>query len=293
MGILHNFLAAGHIPLRITNRIGRRIGLRPDGCLRVLTYHGIAPLEENRFANQLKWLSKSWRFISPELFVAMIQGNEPIRGNNLLVTFDDGLLSNRWAAETILNSLGVKALFFVPTDFIEIKDPIEQRGFMARNIWPGTDPSTIAPHLRSMNWDDLSFLLEEGHSIGAHTKSHPRLSELEFEPDLVEEIVGSGDRLESKLGVSIRHFAFPFGNLTSFTPKALKVARRRFEFIYSVIRGDNVKTARSWAIRRDPILPSDSLNLVGALLEGGADILYSRRARTLESWGTEIKFTSV
>lgn len=287
MEILHNFLATGHIPLRLMNDFCRRIGLQPDGCLRVVMYHDLAPQENNRFASQLRWLSKSWRFLSPKLFVAMMRGDEPIRGRNLLVTFDDGFASNRWAAETILNQLGIKALFFVPSDFIELDDPEKQRIFMGKNVWPGTAPTTLARHLRSMNWDDLSYLLEEGHSIGAHTKSHARLSELKSETDLVDEIIGSGDQLESKLGVNIRHFAFPFGNLASFSPEALEVSRRRFEFIYSGIRGDNLKNTPTWAIRRDAISCSDSLSLIGALLEGGADFLYKRDVKTLEFWGTK------
>lgn len=287
MEILHNILATGHIPLRLANGLCRFIGLKPDGCLRVLMYHDIAPQEVNRFANQISWLNKSWRFISPELFEAMIRGNEPICGHNLLVTFDDGFISNRWAAETILKQLGIKAIFFVSSDFMELDDPEQQRIFMGKNIWPGTNSTLLAKHLRSMNFGDLAYLLEEGHSIGAHTKTHARLSELKSETDLVEEIIGSADRLESKLGVSIRHFAFPFGNLASFSPEALAVSRRRFEFIYSGIRGNNLKNTATWAIRRDAISCSDSLSLVGVLLEGGADFLYKRDVKTLESLGTK------
>jgi peptidoglycan/xylan/chitin deacetylase (PgdA/CDA1 family) len=287
MGIAHNFLAAVHIPLRLANGFSRVTGLKPDGCLRVLMYHDIAPHEKEGFDSQLRWLKKSWRFISPELFVAMIQGDEPIHGRNLLVTFDDGFVSNRWAAETVLNQLDIKAMFFVSPDFIELDDPEQQRIFLCKNVWPGTSPTMLAKHLRSMNWDDLAYLLEEGHLIGAHTKTHARLSQLKPEKDLAEEIIGSGDQLESRLGVSIRHFAFPFGHLTSFSPKSLEVARQRYEFVYSGIRGDNLKNTPTWAIRRDAISPSDSLSLVGALLEGGADLLYSRDIKTLVSWGTK------
>ena len=135
-----------------------------------------------------------------------------------------------------------------------------------------------------MNWNDLRALLEDGHTIGAHTRSHARLSELKTEAELVAEIVASGDRLESELGVRIQHFAFPFGNLASFSPTALSVARRRFSFIHSGLRGDNVKALSPWLVRRDAISPRDTLNLVGALLEGGADFLYARDVAKLDVW---------
>jgi hypothetical protein len=43
----------------------------------------------------------------------MISGNEPIQDNNLLITFDDGLISNRIVAEKILNPMGIKAIFLL------------------------------------------------------------------------------------------------------------------------------------------------------------------------------------
>ena len=56
----------------------------------------------------------------------MISGSEPIQGNNLLITFDDGLISNRIVAEKVLNPLGINAIFFVVTDFIDINNNIER-----------------------------------------------------------------------------------------------------------------------------------------------------------------------
>lgn len=289
MGILHQLLAVGHIPLKLKNEFSRRIGLRPDGCLRVIMYHDIAPHEMKGFASQIRWLSKSWRFIPPELFESMIHCQESIRGRNLLVTFDDGFASQKEAAETILDPLGIKALFFIPTDFIDLDDPEKQRIFMGRHLWPGKAPITFAQHLRSMNWDDLSYLLEDGHSIGAHTKSHARLSELKLETEMVEEIIGSGDRLESKLGASVKHFAIPWGNLASISPAALEIILRRFPFVYSAMKGDNANGSPAWAIRRNGMYPSNSLSLVGSVLEGGADFRYGKDLATLESWGLGVK----
>ena len=66
----------------------------------------------------------------------MISGLEPIQDNNLLITFDDGLISNRIVAEKVLNPLGIKAIFFVVTDFIDIKNVDDARQFVADNIIP-------------------------------------------------------------------------------------------------------------------------------------------------------------
>ena len=284
MTVFHHILAIGHKPLRCGNAIGRRVGVKPSGSLRVLIYHDIPLGEQEKLAVQLRWLAREWRFVSADQYAAMVEGDEPIQGRNLLLTFDDGFISNRWVADAVLSPLGIRALFFVATDFIDFEDSDASRGFVTQRLWPGVGLANVPAHWRNMNWNDLRALLEDGHTIGAHTRSHARLSELKTEAELVAEIVASGDRLESELGVRIQHFAFPFGNLASFSPTALSVARRRFSFIHSGLRGDNVKALSPWLVRRDAISPRDTLNLVGALLEGGADFLYARDVAKLDVW---------
>ena len=103
------------------------------------------------------------------------------------------------------------------------------------------------------------------------------------------EIIECADVLKSKLGVEIEHFAYPFGNLASFSPSALAVAMQRFKFIYTGLRGDNAVGVQAWALRRDAIDPPNSLRLIGALLEGGADIGYARDFSKYLSWGPNKK----
>lgn len=134
-----------------------------------------------------------------------------------------------------------------------------------------------------MSIDDLKFIIDNGHTIGGHTSNHRRLSEI-MNQDLEEEIVNSADFLEQKLSVKIEHFAYTFGDLASFTPSALAVARSRFKYIHTGMRGDNSGMRNSWAIRRDSLSANDSKSLVGAFLEGGADRFYSSDLATYESW---------
>ena len=48
-------------------------------------------------------------------------------GDNLMITFDDGFFSNRDIAEKILNPMGIQALFFVVSDFVNIDDHDEAK----------------------------------------------------------------------------------------------------------------------------------------------------------------------
>lgn len=285
MSLKHRLLAAAYPNLRLGNALLRYTGARPSGRLRVLIYHDIAPHEEDRFAAHLRWLARSWRFVDPQRFAAMVSGEETVREDNLLLTFDDGFASNRLVAERVLNPMGIRALFFVVSGFAELTADDDRPAFIARNIYPGMDPKAMPDHWRNMTWDELGYLLETGHSVGAHTATHVRLSQVVGADELESEIVGSADVLARRLGVKIEHFAYAFGNLASFSAVALAAARRRFSYIYTGLRGDNAHGVPLWAIRRDAIAPDNPLSLVGAFLEGGADRRYTADLAKYQSWG--------
>jgi peptidoglycan/xylan/chitin deacetylase (PgdA/CDA1 family) len=280
----HSVMAAGYPVFKVAKSIGCLLGIASPDSLRVLTYHDIAPKEERHFAAQLRWLARSWRFVSAEQFVSLISNHEPIRGRNLLLTFDDGFASSRRVAEQVLEPMGIRALFFTVSDFVSIEDRREAREFIVQHIQPGCSVNDLPAHLYNMGWSDLEFLLERGHSIGGHTRTHARLSCLMSEFDLEREIISSADTLANRLGTTIEHFAYTFGDLASFSPLALAVARRRFRFIYSGLRGDNARGVPPFALRRDAVTPQDSRPLLGAYVEGAADYRYAHSGIQLASW---------
>jgi len=250
----------------------------------VLIYHDINPSLCEAFANQLRWLSRRWKFVSPAQFGAMVDGEVPIRGDNLMLTFDDGFASNRLIAEKVLNPMGIKALFFVVSDLVAIDNQEKAKEYIDRNIKSVESGQEIPYDWNNMGWSDLESLLEQGHVIGGHTKTHARLSDITEPALLYDEIVRSADSLERYLRTKIEHFAYTYGNLASFSPEAMAVARNRFCYVYSGLRGDNAPGVFSAALRRDSIKASDSHCLIGAFLEGGADPLYAGKRRVLDQW---------
>lgn len=279
----HDVLAAGYLPLRVKNRLLRAKSTRSPGRLRVLLYHDIPPNCEVVFASQLRWIRRNWRFVTPGEFELMISGEAPIKDDCVLLSFDDGFSSNRSVVENILNPMGIKAVFFVVTNFIKLTKADDWRGFISKFIYPAYTPQEVPDHWKNMTWSDLSYLLDTGHIIGAHTANHKKLCDVS--PNLLHgEIVCGADELASKLGVSIEHFAYTFGSLASFSAAALTVAKARFPYIYTGMRGDNATSFQPQAIRRDAAAPIDSNFLLGSLLEGGADSIYSGDLKIYESW---------
>jgi peptidoglycan/xylan/chitin deacetylase (PgdA/CDA1 family) len=292
MSIHHQLLSHLNPMLRLVRGVGVKSGMISGNCLRVLIYHDIPANELDHFESQLCWLKKSWNIITPAQFEQMISGTEPIIGNNLLITFDDGFLSNRIAADQVLNKLNIKALFFVISDFVSIDDHDEALKFIADHIIPGSTISDIPKSWGNMQWDDLQVLLEQGHTIGCHTKTHVRLSDCQNEADLAEEIVASADVIMKNLGNIVNHFAYTFGDLESCSQLAQIIAMRKFNFIYSGLRGNNSLNTLPFAIRRDAAADR-SINseyilfnnkLLDSFLGGFADFRYTESKKILDSW---------
>ncbi len=129
----------------------------------------------------------------------------PYAGRTVVVTFDDAYRSVLELALPILDRLGLPGTVFVPTRFAG-------GGLLAS--WSGVDVYLDGPdahELAVMSWEELGRLSSLGWEIGSHTRSHPRLTQLE-DRELLDELVGSREDCEQGLGVPCRSVAFPYGD---------------------------------------------------------------------------------
>ncbi len=264
--------------------------------LRVILYHDIPEKEHQLFSKQLIWLKQYWNFVDPEDFCLMIRGEKPIVGKNLLITFDDGFYSNRQVAEFVLKPLNIKGIFFIVPKFIDLHNKSSLQDFVQSNIFPNSKSKYSHSTWQSMSWSDIEWLLCNGHTIGSHTFSHARLSELKTIKELEYEIVESKKIIMKNLGVSVDNFAYTFGDIDSFSKQALNIAMKHYKFIYSGLRGSNKKSHATRCIRRDAAANQDSnLNyllydtkLLAAFLNGFADFKYSRDLKKLDMWANSL-----
>lgn len=284
MSYKHQILAAGYPFFRMKNFARSRVTSQSANRLRVLVFHDIPPNCIGQFSEQIRWLKRQWRFIDFETFGAIIEGSRPLVEDSLLLTFDDGFYSNYLVAKSVLDPLNIKAIFFVVSGFIDTESEIESRNFIAKGIRGDMSPETMPSHWTSMSWEDLRKLHGSGHTIGAHTATHARLSELSDDLSYIREIVTSADYIESKIDNYVNSFAFTFGDYSSMNKKALMIAGNRFQYIFSSLRGDNAIGTQSRMVCRDTIAPNDSKWLIGSLLEGGADSLYMESRFECCSW---------
>jgi peptidoglycan/xylan/chitin deacetylase (PgdA/CDA1 family) len=174
----------------------------------ILAYHSVSPtwtvdtsVTPERLREQLELLmGKGYRGLT--LSDAL---RAPARQKAMVVTFDDAHISVYEQARPILDELGVPGTIFVPTDY---PDSGRVMGWKGYDMWVGT------PHeheLACMSWAQLREVADAGWEIGAHTCSHPFLTELP-EPQLHRELQGSRAAVEEHLERPCPTLAYPYSD---------------------------------------------------------------------------------
>lgn len=107
---------------------------------------------------------------------------------------------------------------------IGAKTPAGKREEFVQKVESSLEVQTCRLRLM-MNWEEVRGLKDAGHTIGAHTLSHPNLAHVS--PDEARsEIAESKKRIESKLGDAIHHFSYPHPALNpQWTQQTLEFTR--------------------------------------------------------------------
>ncbi len=174
----------------------------------ILLYHRIAKVSNDpvmlcvspeNFEKHIIFLKEKYKII-PLLELSNKITNKTLEGDELAITFDDGYKDNLTNALPILEKYNIPATIFVTTSQIGEKASFEwDYGYSEK------DRATF------LSQDEIKKLSENRLiDIGAHTHTHPRLSDLN-ENIQIEEITKSKDILEQITGKKIKLLAYPFG----------------------------------------------------------------------------------
>ncbi len=166
----------------------------------VLCYHrlegkagGALSIEPALFEKQMEAIKESGlAVISMQDFLAWKRGEKTIPPKSVLITIDDGYVSGLDVGVPILKKYGFPATFFIYTNYLNNGG-------------------------KSMTWDQLRKLRDDGFEIGCHTVSHLDLRHKpskwtgDHESWLKDELERSKKILEENLGIRCAAFAYPFG----------------------------------------------------------------------------------
>jgi peptidoglycan/xylan/chitin deacetylase (PgdA/CDA1 family) len=165
----------------------------------ILAYHSLddsgsaISVSPERFQRQMEFLASS--------SVAVVPLDEALRRPNCVaLTFDDGFRNFLDCALPHLDRLRLPATVFVVSGYCG-----------GKNNWPTQPPGV--PNLPLMDWHDLASL-PPGISIGAHTKTHPRLTAL-TEIECERELLDCQHEIEQRLTKRARWLAYPYGSLSA------------------------------------------------------------------------------
>lgn len=172
----------------------------------ILTYHSLdasgspISLRPDVFARHLAWLTSAPVVVEP---LSTIMTGEEITADGrhrVALTFDDAFENFATVAWPRLRDAGLPVTLFVVT------------GHVGRtNRWGGR-PTPGIPELPLMTWDALASCAEAGVSLGAHSRTHPRLTTL-GPTALDDELAGSQHDLADRLGARSSTFAYPYGDV--------------------------------------------------------------------------------
>jgi peptidoglycan/xylan/chitin deacetylase (PgdA/CDA1 family) len=174
----------------------------------VLGYHGVSDGWPSPLAVSSRDLERQLRLLSARgyrgaTFTEAVLA--PPATRTLALTFDDAYRSVFELALPILVRCGFPGTVFTPTAFAGRERPMSWRGI---DHWlGGPHESELVP----MSWEQLRRLAGAGWEIGSHTRTHPRLTQLDDEA-LGEELVGSRHECEQQLGRPCESLAYPYGD---------------------------------------------------------------------------------
>ncbi|MDG2303907.1 MAG: polysaccharide deacetylase family protein [Candidatus Binatia bacterium] len=247
--------------------VARRVRPSRSGTARVLYYHRIEEethrscVRPSAFAEQMALLRREGYHLLPLSAVREhLDTKRPFPDRTVIVTFDDGFADNYQNAFPILQRESIPMTLFLTADFIGTDELPVLR-----------DRSGVKP----LDWAQVSEMAHHGVELGAHTLTHPNLTDLDDEA-LRREVTECRDRIEERTAVRVRTFCYPRGD---FDDRVKDVVREAgYDLACTTMEGCVTKETHPFSLRRTFIANDDSLRDFRHKIEGSFDLLHGARA---------------
>jgi peptidoglycan/xylan/chitin deacetylase (PgdA/CDA1 family) len=180
------------------------IGLPPEGVAKRGLY--VTP---RMFKFQMWYLKAAgFNVVSLKEILHFAEGNER-RGKLVAMTFDDGFQDFYDYAYPVLKKYNYPSTVFLVSDLVGWE-----------NTW---DYKHLKVRKKLLDWERILALKDTNVVFGSHTKTHPSLTNLSRE-ELVDEIRGSKEAIEQRLGGPVEIFCYPYGDYDAKVLDAVREA---------------------------------------------------------------------
>lgn len=220
--------------------------------VRVLMYHRFRDtprdpfsVRPEEFASQMRWLAQHQLAISPDDFVAFLDGNRALPSGSVLVSIDDGFLDFLSEAVPIMKRYGIPGICFIPVADVGDSEHV--------------------------SWAELAALAASGIEVGSHSYNHVSLGHL-AEIEVADQLRRSRTELEQRLKHPVRMFAYPYGTRAdhnSSTRNALRKVGYTLGFVTQ--HGAVAPDCDRFTIPRIKVEGGESMWMFRLLVRGGLD----------------------
>lgn len=227
-----------HVPILMYHNIGEP----PDGAKLRGLY-----VRTGAFGRQM-WLLKllGYRGVSMSEAMPYLRGEKT--GKVVAITFDDGYYDTLEQALPVLNTFGFTATCYFVSGRLG--------GY---NDW---DAAALNVNKPLMTAEQMLAWHAAGMEVGAHSRTHPRLSQC-TDAQLADELAGSKQDLQALTGSPVTQFCYPYGDLDERVAEA--ACKAGYAAATTVQRGRATPGEDAMLLRR--ILVSGSNTLVHFMLK--------------------------
>jgi len=222
--------------------------LYSKGGLFIFSLHSTQRIHTNEYIELLSTINSIAPFIDTRsVDLHQLDPKKPFS----ILTLDDGFIDNFSFSEVVLEPLKIKALFFVIPYFLTNSYAPE---FFLKSLFPnlcnysGYDIEDFFHLTRN----HINLLYLNGHNIGIHGYKHELSTSLTATQ--LDYVITKGKALLNKLGVSTKHFCYPFGHKASFSRETNNLLLKHFDFLHTGLRGTNhISNLQERILYRHPI----------------------------------------
>jgi peptidoglycan/xylan/chitin deacetylase (PgdA/CDA1 family) len=208
-----------------------------DGLLPILTFHAlddqpaVGALEPRVFRRGMEQLrAGGYRTLALGEIAERVRRGLDLPAAAVVVTFDDGYRSVYEEAFPVLQAQGMTATVFL-------------------TVGPSGTGDDRLPSLEGrpmLSWPEIREMQRAGITFGAHTLTHPDLTDLP-QSQVETEMRASKVMIEDRLGAAVPWFAYPYGR---YDERSYALARRLFTCACSDALGLVSPRSDPWALER-------------------------------------------
>lgn len=217
---------------------------------------------DTAFDEQMSYLRREgYSTISLDDFVAFQRGAKTLPAKPIILTFDDGFVSNYLYAFPILKKYGMTATIFMTVN----RDAENFKKY-----------ASIDAPLTDLQLQEMS---DYGIAIESHSMTHRYLSELQ--PEVIRwELAESRKSLAQTLRKAVRFLAIPSGAYSAAVKRLVR--ETGYEAAFCMLKGSNNRSSDPYALRRFVIARDFTLDDFRRTLQPGTGC-YLRLTSSLQN----------